>query len=424
MKKVAFYTLGCKVNQYETDTMSKNFSNAGYEIVDFSDIADVYVINTCTVTGHGDKKSRHIIYKAKRQNPDAKIVVTGCLAQIAKKEQKEVNGADLLVGTEERKNIVQIVEEYLQDTYIDKPLQDIQSVVDFWESGEVISKERTRAYIKIEDGCDRYCTYCIIPYARGRVRSRNIDNIISEVKKLADAGFIEIVLIGIHLTSYGKDLKNITLVDVIEEVAKVDGIKRIRLGSLEPGFINPESVERLKKIDKLCPHFHLSLQSGCDETLKRMNRRYTTEEIREKVNLLRENFNDVSITTDIIVGFPGETEEEFNATYNYLKEINLSKMHVFPYSRRKGTKADTMPNQVDDNIKNKRAEILIELSDKNEEEFKKRFIGKNMDVILEKREKNGRRIGYNRQYVEVASESGKAGECVIIKGTEESLGLL
>ena len=416
MKKVAFYTLGCKVNQYETDAMRELFVVADYEVVDFNDYADIYVINTCTVTAHSDKKSRQIINKARRNNENSKIVVTGCMAEEMKQQKVAIDGVDYILGNEERKNIINILE-----TDEENEFKDIAKCTEFWEAGKILSQERTRAYIKIEDGCNNFCTYCIIPYVRGRVRSRDRENIIDEVKRVLKSGVHEIVLIGIHLASYGKDLEGITLVDVIEEINAIEGDFRIRLGSLEPVFINTTNVERLKKCEKLCKHFHLSLQSGMDDTLKRMNRRYTTGEFREKVNLLRENFEDVAITTDIIVGFPGETEAEFEKTYEFLKEINLSKLHVFPYSKRAGTVAEKMEGQVPEDIKNIRAAKLIELSEKQEEEFKHKFIGKTMKVILERREKDGYRMGYNEQYVSVMVFGKDAGDVVEVVGTEENL---
>jgi len=416
MKQIAFYTLGCKVNQYETDAMRDLFVNAGYEVVNFEDVADIYVINTCTVTAHSDKKSRQIINRAKRNNKNSKIVVTGCMAEEMKQQKNVIDGVDFILGNEERKNIVSILEADEENEF-----GDIAECKEFWEAGRVISQERTRAYIKIEDGCNNFCTYCIIPYVRGRVRSRDKKNIIEEVKKVLSAGVREIVLIGIHLGSYGKDLDGITLVDVIEELDRIESDFRIRLGSLEPGFVTLENVERLKKCGKLCKHFHLALQSGMNDTLKRMNRKYTTEEFKEKVEILRENFEDVAITTDIIVGFPGETDEEFEATYKFLEDINLSKLHVFPYSKRKGTVAEKMDGQVSEEIKNIRATKLIKLSECQEEAFKHKFIGKSMKVILEKREKNGYRMGYNEQYISVLVPGKEAGDVAEVVGTVDNL---
>ena len=414
MKKVAFYTLGCKVNQYETDAMRAIFEKDGFIVVDFDDVADIYVINTCTVTAMGDKKSRQIIHGAKKNNENALVVVTGCMAQASKKENTEISGADVVIGNEDRKNIINIIKSYEGNKLVN--VREIKNEREFWEVEETISEERTRAYIKIQDGCDRYCSYCIIPYVRGPVRSRNPVEIIKEANRMVDEGFSEIVLIGIHLASYGKDLKTITLIDILEELNKIEGLKRIRLGSLEPLFITENTIERLKKLDKVCHHFHLSLQSGCDETLKRMNRRYTTDEYEKRVNMIRDAFPDAAITTDVISGFPGETEEEFKDTYEYLKRIKLSKMHIFPYSIRKGTVAEKMECQVPKNIKKERAEKLIELSLRNEIEFAKKFIGKVVEVILERGQNGIYREGYTKEYVKVLFEGGNPGEEIFAIG--------
>ena len=414
MKKVAFYTLGCKVNQYETDAMRAIFEKDGFIVADFDEVADVYVINTCTVTAMGDKKSRQVINGAKKNNENALVVVTGCMAQASKKENTEIIGADIVIGNQDRKNILQILKSYEGNKLIN--VSEIKNERDFWEVEDTISEERTRAYIKIQDGCDRYCSYCIIPYVRGPVRSRNPKEVIKEAKRMVNEGFSEIVLIGIHLASYGKELKTISLIDILEELNKIEGLKRIRLGSLEPLFITEDTIKRLKNLDKVCHHFHLSLQSGCDETLKRMNRRYTTGEYEKRVNMIRDAFPDAAITTDVITGFPGETEEEFNNTYEYLKRINLSKMHVFPYSVRKGTVAEKMEGQVPKNIKKERAEKLIELSLRNEIEFAKSFIGREVEVILEKGQNGVYREGYTKEYVKVLFEGGNPGEEIFAVG--------
>ena len=414
MEKVAFYTLGCKVNQYETDSMKAIFEKNGFLVVDFDDVANIYVINTCTVTAMGDKKSRQIIHSAKSKNKNAIVVVTGCMAQASKKENKEIDGADIVVGNEDRKNIVSIIKGYTGNKIVE--VRDINKEREYWELDGIVSEERTRAYIKIQDGCDRYCSYCIIPYVRGPVRSRKPEDIINEVKRMVKDGFSEIVLIGIHLASYGKDLGGTTLIDVLERVNEVEGLKRIRLGSLEPLFITDDVILRLEKLDKVCKHFHLSLQSGCTETLKRMNRRYTAIEYEDRVNMIRKAFPDVAITTDVITGFPGETDEEFKDTYEFLKRIKLSKMHIFPYSVRKGTVAEKMPNQVEKSVKKKRAEILIKLSLENEIEFAKKFIGKEVEVILEKGQNGKYREGYTKEYVKVLYEGGKPGEEVFAVG--------
>ena len=411
MKKVAFYTLGCKVNQYETDSMKAIFENGGYGIVDFDGYADVYVINTCTVTAMGDKKSRQIIHLAKNNNKDGVVIVTGCMAQGIIRDNKTIDGADIIVGNEDRKNILNILNEYCGEKIVN--VSDIKNEREFWESNGVISEDRTRAYIKIQDGCDRYCSYCIIPYVRGPIRSRDFNEVINEAENMVKDGFSEIVLIGIHLASYGRDNNGKNLMDVLEELSKIDGIRRIRLGSLEPSFISKENIDRMRRLDKVCKHFHLSLQSGCDTILKRMNRKYTTSEYEEKVYMIREAFPDAAITTDVIVGFPGETEEEFNKTYDYLKRINLSKMHIFPYSRRTGTPAAKMPDQVEKSVKKERADKLIKLSHNNEIAFAKRFLGRKIEVILENRLKEGYREGYSEQYVPVLYKGGNAKDVII-----------
>ncbi len=400
MKKVAFCTLGCKVNQYETNAMEQKFIQAGYEIVDFSETADIYVINTCTVTNMSDKKSRQMIRRAKQLNKNAVVVAVGCYVQTAKEKLESIEELDLILGNNEKKDIVKYVGEHKngikQIKYNDVLHQD-----EYDEYGFVTHIEQTRAIVKVQDGCDRFCSYCAIPYARGKVRSRKIENIIEEITKLAEDGIKEVVVTGIHIASYGKDLKeNIGLIDVLEKINEIEGIQRIRLGSLEPMLINENFLNRLSKLEKICHHFHLSLQSGCDETLKRMNRRYTTEEFRNVVKLLRSTYDDVILTTDIIVGFPGETEEEFEKTYEFLKEINFYKMHIFKYSKRDGTKAAIMPNQIAPNIQEERSRKLIELSNKNQEKYNASYIGKTVQVLFE--EKNNDYIkGHTQNYLVV-----------------------
>lgn len=388
MKKVAFYTLGCKVNQYETNAMIERFIKENYEIVDFEELSDIYVINTCTVTNMSDRKSRQIIRRVKQINPNSILVVTGCYAQVASKELEKIEEIDLIVGNTEKKDIVNIVENYKKDISSKYEISDINNQKEFVDFGTTTYTEKTRAVIKVQDGCNNFCSYCIIPYAKGRVRSRKVESVIDEIKSIAQKGIQEVVITGIHVASYGLDFKdkNIRLIDLLEEINKVEGIKRIRLGSLEPNIITDEFVERLKKVDKICDHFHLSLQSGCTETLKRMNRKYTTEDFEKVVERLRNAFPNVALTTDIIVGFPDETDEEFNTTYEYLKRIKFYKMHVFKYSQRKGTRAAVMPNQIDGNIKEERSHKLIELSNKNEEEFLDRYIGKEVYVLFEQKE--------------------------------------
>ena len=383
MKTVAFCTLGCKVNQYETNAMMQKMIEAGYKVVDFETKADIYIINTCTVTNMADKKSRQMLRRVKEINPEAILVAVGCYAQVAKEKLEQIPEIDLILGINEKNDIVKYVEQASKNTYV----SDVLHQTEFLDFGDVTYTEKTRAVIKVQDGCDRFCSYCIIPYARGRVRSRKPESVIKEITDVAKEGIKEVVITGIHIASYGKDFNTeYRLIDLLEEIQKVDGIQRIRLGSLEPTLITEEFVTRLKKLSKICDHFHLSLQSGCNETLKRMNRKYTTDQFRHVVELLRNAYPEVHLTTDVIVGFPGETEEEFNKTYEFLKEIKFYKMHVFKYSPRSGTVAAKMPNQIDGNIKEERSNKLIELSDENEKEYNQKYIGKEVEVLLEERE--------------------------------------
>ena len=399
MKKVAFITLGCKVNQYETNAMAQEFIKNGYEVVEHTEIADIYVINTCTVTNMSDRKSRQMLRRVKELNKQALVIACGCYVQVSRKEVEKIKEVDLILGNNEKKNIVEYVEEYEKNRKRELEVQDIMNKKEYAEFGEVIYTEKTRAVVKVQDGCDRFCSYCIIPYARGRVRSRKKDIIISEIRKIAKEGIKEVVITGIHIASYGKDFKKeYRLIDLLEEINKIEGIERIELGSIEPLLITEEFVKRLKKLEKICHHFHLSLQSGCNETLKRMNRRYSIEEFRKIVELLRKNYEDVNLTTDIIVGFPGETEEEFQKTYKFLEEIKFYKMHIFKYSQRKGTVAAKMKEQIDGNKKEERSRKLIELSDKNEEEYNKKYIGKEVEVLWEE-EKEGFYKGHTKNYI-------------------------
>lgn len=383
MKTVAFCTLGCKVNQYETNAMMQKMIEAGYEVVDFETKADIYIINTCTVTNMADKKSRQMLRRVKEINPEAILVAVGCYAQVAKEKLEQIPEIDLILGINEKNDIVKYVEQASKNIYV----SDVLHQTEFLDFGDVTYTEKTRAVIKVQDGCNQFCSYCIIPYARGRIRSRKPESVIKEITDVAKEGIKEVVITGIHIASYGKDFNTeYRLIDLLEEIQKVDGIQRIRLGSLEPTLITEEFVTRLKKLSKICDHFHLSLQSGCDETLKRMNRKYTTDQFRHVVELLRNAYPEVHLTTDVIVGFPGETEEEFNKTYEFLKEIKFYKMHVFKYSPRSGTVAAKMPNQIDGNIKEERSNKLIELSDENEKEYNQKYIGKEVEVLLEERE--------------------------------------
>ena len=424
MKKVAFITLGCKVNQYETNAMTQKFIEKGYEIVEHHQKADIYVINTCTVTNMSDRKSRQMLRRVKELNNKAVVVACGCYAQVAKTELEKIEEIDLILGNNEKKEIVKYVEEYIENHKKQIEIEDVMYQKEFVDFGEVTYTEKTRAVIKVQDGCDRFCSYCIIPYARGRVRSRRPESIVSEIKQIAKEGIQEVVITGIHIASYGKDFKEdinkeYRLIDLLEEINKIEGIKRIRLGSLEPLLITEEFVERLVKLEKICHHFHLSLQSGCDETLKRMNRRYTTTEFKNIVSILRKYYEDVILTTDIIVGFPGETEEEFETTYKFLEEIKFYKMHIFKYSPRKGTKAAQMKEQIDGNKKEQRSQKLIELSDKNEKEYNQSYIGKEVEVLWEE-EKEGIYKGHTKNYIlayykEIESEKEKDLENKIIK---------
>lgn len=412
-KKVAFLTLGCKTNQYETNAMAQKFIEAGYGVCEMNENPDVAIINTCTVTNIADRKSRQTLRKVKQENKNAIVVAVGCYVQVAKDKLDTMKEVDLILGNSEKKDIIQHLEQYIQSKK-DKEVNDIANKKEFEEFGCITYTEKTRATIKIQDGCNNFCTYCLIPYARGRIRSREKENIIEEVTKISKKGIKEIVLTGIHIASYGKDFNNgYMLIDLLEDLNKIDGIQRIRLGSLEPTIITEEFVERLKKLDKICNHYHLSLQSGCDETLKRMNRKYTTEEFRQVVNRLRENFENVNLTTDIIVGFPGETEEEFNKTYEFLKEIAFYKMHVFKYSKRDGTIASTMPNQVDGKVQEERSKKLIKLSDENQLACNKKYIGKELEVLFEEKQNNFY-IGHTKNYVIVKLDSNKNLENKII----------
>ena len=398
-KIISFITLGCKVNQYETNAMAQKFKEKGYKVIEGEAKADIYVINTCTVTNMSDRKSRQMLRRMKDINKNAIIVACGCYVQVSKEEVEQMEEIDLVLGNNEKKNIVEYVEKYIEENKKEENMEDVMQQREFVDFGDVTYTEKTRAVIKVQDGCDRFCSYCIIPYARGRVRSRKPQSVISEIEKIAKQGIQEVVVTGIHVASYGKDFNNdYKLIDLLEEINKIEGIKRIRLGSIEPLLITEEFVERLKKLEKICHHFHLSLQSGCDETLKRMNRRYTTQQFKEITERLRKTYNDVNLTTDIIVGFPGETENEFNKTYEFLKEIKFYKMHIFKYSQRKGTKAAIMENQIPGDIKEKRSKMLIELSNKNEIEYNKEYIGKEVEVLFEE-EKDGVYKGHTANYM-------------------------
>ena len=413
--KVAFITLGCKVNQYETNSMTQEFIKNGYEIVDHTEKADIYIINTCTVTNMADRKSRQMLRRVKELNPQAIVVACGCYVQVAKSELEKIEEIDLILGNNEKKDIVKHVESYISKNNSKIQVQDIMNQKEYVEFGNVTYTEKTRAVIKVQDGCDRFCSYCIIPYARGRVRSRKPESVIKEIKEIAKKGIKEVVITGIHVASYGKDFKEeYRLIDLLEEINKIEGIHRIRLGSLEPLLITEEFLKRLVKLEKICHHFHLSLQSGCNETLKRMNRRYTCEEFKNITELLRKYYDDVNLCTDIIVGFPGETDEEFNKTYEFLKEIKFYKMHIFKYSPRKGTKAAQMSKQIDGKIKEQRSQKLVELSNKNEKEYNKKYIGKAVEILFEE-EKEGIYKGHTANYILAYCKTNQNLENKIVK---------
>lgn len=383
MKRVAFYTLGCKVNQYETEAMTELFTNAGYEICDFEEQADFYVINTCTVTGVSDKKSRQMIRRAKKQNPDSVLIVTGCYAQTAPEDVKKIEGVNLIIGTQDRGNIVSLAEQLSPQSSPACTVHDIMKTHQFEDLTVTNYHDRTRAYLKIQEGCNQFCSYCMIPYARGPIRSRDFHEVLSETERFAKEGFCEIIFVGIHVASYGVDTGNYDLADLLIAANKIEGISRIRLSSIEPMTLNQEFIDKIKGCDKLCPHFHLSLQSGCDETLRRMNRRYTCSQYHAIVDGIRKNFPDAAITTDIMVGFPGETEEEFAKTCDFVTEIAFADAHIFPYSPRTGTPAAKRPDQILNHVKEERSKKIAEITKQNRHAFRSRFIGQTMEVLFE-----------------------------------------
>ena len=405
MKKAALHNLGCKVNSYETDAMQELLEKAGYSIVPFSEEADVYVINTCSVTAMADKKSRQMIHRAKQKNPDAIVVATGCYIQTSTEAALEDLSIDIILGNNKKGELINEIKKYETENQRVADYIDINDgFVDYETLHISKTAEHTRAFIKVQDGCNQFCSYCLIPYARGRVRSRDIEDVIEEVKGLADASYQEVVLTGIHLSSYGVK-SEYELIDLIERVAEVEGIKRIRLGSLEPQVVTEEFAERISKIDKMCPHFHLSLQSGSDTVLKRMNRKYTASEYKEGCARLRKVFPHVAITTDVIVGFPGETDEEFNETVAFLKDINFYEMHIFKFSRRKGTRAYDMENQVAEEVKTARSNVLLKMADDMSLEFREYYMNQEVDVLMEEPvEVDGEKyfVGFTKEYVKVA----------------------
>ena len=411
MKKVALHNLGCKVNAYETEAMQEMLEHAGYEIVPFQEGADIYVINTCTVTNIADRKSRQMLHRARKMNPDAVVVAAGCYVQAQAEKQVIDPCIDIVLGNNKKQDLLTALQAY------EEAHGDLREVIDINHTKEYenlhLTKqgEHTRAYIKVQDGCNQFCSYCIIPYARGRVRSRAKEDVVAEVTDLAKNGYQEVVLTGIHLSSYGIDLENEdNLLSLIRAVHEIEGIKRIRLGSLEPRIITEEFVQAIAAMPKICPHFPLSLQSGCDETLKRMNRRYTSEEFYEKCEILRKYFEKPALTTDVIVGFPQETEEEFETTYEFLKKICFYETHIFKYSKREGTKAAVMQGQIPEQIKAKRSARLIELGEKNRRAYEESFLGKTVEVLVEeKSDVNGKEMwtGHTKEYMKIALESEK-----------------
>lgn len=438
MKSVALHNLGCKVNSYEIEVMQQKLQESGYSIVPFDSMADIYIVNTCTVTNIADRKSRQMLHRAKQMNPGAVVVAVGCYVQTGREALEKDESIDLCVGNNRKKDIVDILEEYFREhpgaesaasgeqespadkTLCGKTVLDINHTDEYEEMQLRQTAEHTRAYIKIQDGCNQFCTYCAIPYARGRVRSRRAEDVLAEVRGMVAAGFKEIVLTGIHISSYGLDFekKNYNgtsrLIELTEQLHEIEGLERIRLGSLEPRIITGDTAKRLAALPKLCPHFHLSLQSGCDATLRRMNRHYTTEEYAESVALLRSVFEHPAITTDVIVGFPGETEEEFERTKAFLDGIGFFEMHIFKYSRRAGTRAAGMPDQVSNLLKTKRSEELFALEQKHSVEFRAYYVGREVEVLLEEeKEVNGTRymLGHTGAYVKVAVPvDGRASE--------------
>lgn len=423
--KVALHNLGCKVNAYEIEAMQQLLEEAGYEIVPFEPGADIYVINTCTVTNIADRKSRQMLHKAKKMNPEAIVVATGCYVQTGGEKLEKDEAIDLVLGNNQKINIVEALAEYAEN----KPghgshVIKINQTKEYEELSIDHTAEHVRAYIKVQDGCNQFCTYCIIPYARGRVRSRNIESVLKEVRALAEKGYKEVVLTGIHLSSYGVDFpeeKKETLLSLIRAVHEIEGIRRIRLGSLEPGIVTREFAEGIAALPKVCPHFHLSLQSGCDETLERMNRRYRSGEYRKRCELLREVYGNPALTTDVIVGFPQESEEEFRKSYDFVDSIRFYETHIFKYSRRQGTKAAAMDGQLTEAEKSFRSEKMIELHHRHAGDYEKSMLGKNLEVLIEEEyTKDGRTwyLGHSREYIKTAvpkSEAYGVNDIVIVK---------
>lgn len=425
MKKAALHNLGCKVNAYETEAMQEMLEKAGYEIVPFQEGADVYVINTCTVTNIADRKSRQMLHRARKMNPNAVVVAAGCYVQAQDKKDEKDSCIDIVLGNNRKKDLVSVLEEFFEKQEKGtgagiEELADIQHTQEYERMYLTNPQEHTRAYIKVQDGCNQFCSYCIIPYARGRVRSRDKEDVLREVETLSRNGYQEIVLTGIHLSSYGIDFKEKKedLLSLILSVHEIDGIKRIRLGSLEPRIVTEEFAEILSKLPKICPHFHLSMQSGCDATLKRMNRRYTSAEYYEKCNILRKYFQNPALTTDVIVGFPQETEEEFETTKKFIEKVGFYETHIFKYSRREGTKAAEMDNQVPEHIKAERSSVLIALGEENRRKYIQEYKGREAEVLIEEQAiYNGKKVwtGHTKEYMKIALEDDRNLQNCIIK---------
>lgn len=424
-RKAALHNLGCKVNSYETEAMQQLLEKAGYMIVPFEEKADVYIINTCSVTNIADRKSRQMLHRAKRKNPEAVVVAAGCYAQAAGEALLKDECVDIIIGNNKKNDIVKLINDYFESHYRSSEIKDLTFEKEYEDMFIAKTDEHTRAFIKVQDGCNQFCSYCIIPYTRGRVRSRSLDSVIKEVRTLASAGYKEVVLTGIHLSSYGIDFidKKTNLTELIKKVAEIDGIERIRLGSLEPRVVTEEFAKELASIDKICPHFHLSLQSGSTETLKRMNRHYTPEEYLISCNILRKYFEHPAVTTDVIAGFAGETDEEFEETFKFVQKANFYEMHVFKYSVRQGTKAEKLPNQIDETVKAERSHRLIEAGRRMSEEFRQYYVGENITILAEETiELNGAAytIGYTKEYVKAAFE-GRYAQGSMIYGTASEL---
>ena len=426
MRRAALHNLGCKVNSYETEAMAQLLEEAGYEIVDFEEKADVYIINTCSVTNVADKKSRQMLHRAKKKNPEAVVVAAGCYVQAAGEQLKEDTAVDLVIGNNKKAELVPLLEAYFSGKGSGESVVDISAVHEYEPLHVSKIEDHTRAFIKVQDGCNQFCSYCIIPYTRGRVRSRLPEDVEAEVYGLSAAGYKEIVLTGIHLSSYGVDFteKKEDLLSLITRLHAIEGIERIRLGSLEPRIITEEFVKALSKLPKLCPHFHLSLQSGCDSVLSRMNRHYTCEEYFSRCELLRNYFENPAITTDVIVGFPGETEAEFEETRKFLEKVNFYEMHVFKYSRRAGTRADKMPDQVPEQVKTERSAVLLSLEREMSRRYRESFLGKETEILLEEPVKIGGTwymLGHTKEYVKAAlpipdEESGRLSKNRLVSG--------